>query len=316
MAQRTALVLVFAFGIAAAGIVGRFSTSPAASASRPVGPPERSTPRVAQTGSNGPESPSASSSADEPPDAAPSASGLGAARDRIVEERTAAYEKAAFRILFGIAAAQQQLQFSGAIDTDRDGQGEHGFFGELAGTRPLRVRDAQSGEFGLGETTLDPPFLPPEFGRVVADATGDGVVVYQGYVYKLYLPGPSRGESATDEWIAPGIGEAPAGGTPADALTRGEWGSDNCELFWCVYAWPIDAAPGETGRRAFFFNQYGTHLGLDNHDGQYRGLERVPAFDAALTKDLPASMLADLAPSSGSGANDGNEWRALDPRDF
>lgn len=62
----------------------------------------------------------------------------GRSSARIPSNEIASNERAAIADLRSIASAQAQLASSGAIDTDDDGVGEYGYFGELAGTAPLR----------------------------------------------------------------------------------------------------------------------------------------------------------------------------------
>ena len=61
---------------------------------------------------------------------------------KLMSARISANENAAIATLRSIASAQAQLQSSCAIDTDADGGGEYGFFGEMAGTAGLRIYDA------------------------------------------------------------------------------------------------------------------------------------------------------------------------------
>ena len=156
---------------------------------------------------------------------------------------------------------------------------------------------------------LDPPFLATAFGQVVADASGDGCVVRQGYVFKLFLPGPTPGVGAA----TPGLGEDPAGGAKAADVGLATWGSANCEIMWSAYAWPTDAE--KTGNRAFFINQEGDLLQYDNRDQEYEGIAAVaniPAFDAALSDELAGSMDTALGLRvMGLDANDGNVWTAV-----
>ena len=210
---------------------------------------------------------------------------------KLVSARISANENAAIATLRSIAAAQQQLQASAAIDTDADGGGEHGFFAELAGAQPIRIFNAGVPAIGAAGDLLDPTYLPVAFGNVISDGA-DGVVERQGYYFKMFLPDVSA--------VAP-IGaqpENPAGGNTAGALP----GSSNAEIMWCCYCWPVQAT--KTGNRAFFINQAGDILGTQNRPtqagGAYDAFVRVPAFDAAFTAagDMgsePALAAAGLA---------------------
>ena len=91
---------------------------------------------------------------------------------KLLSARIAANENAANATLRSIAAAQQQFQSSSAIDTDADGGGEFGFFGELAGGAEMRIFDDTTGLPALGagvDDLLDPPFLATAFGNIVDD---------------------------------------------------------------------------------------------------------------------------------------------------
>ncbi len=222
------------------------------------------------------------------------------------EARVSANENAAIATLRSITAAQCQLQASCAIDTDGDGGGEFGFFGELAGSVPLRAYDpsTESSVFAAGpDAVLYPPFLASAFGELTEDGLGHGVVERQGYYFKIYLPGTTVGETI------PGLPESATGGTRERDLAAG-WSSSDSELFWCAYAWPVTAA--KTGNRAFFVNQEGDLVQYDNRDADYEGLISPPSFGAAYSDGIPDSMLEDLGLAAmGFDANDGNVWTRL-----
>lgn len=199
---------------------------------------------------------------------------------KLVSARISANENAAIATLRSIAAAQQQLQSSAAIDTDGDGGGEHGFFGELAGTDPVREFQGVGVAAAVGANTLDPTYLPVAFGNVVTDGT-DGIVERQGYYFKMLLP---------DNTPARPIGfvaEAATGGNPA-----GLPGSSNAEIMWCCYAWPVQRT--KTGNRAFFINQAGDVIATLNNVAatSYNGTQTIPANDAAFS--VAADIGAEL----------------------
>ena len=135
---------------------------------------------------------------------------------KLVSARISANENAAIATLRSIAAAQQQLQSSAAIDTDGDGGGEHGFFGELAGTDPVREFQGVGVAAAVGANTLDPTYLPIAFGNVVTDG-GDGVVERQGYFFKMLLPNDTPARPIGF------VAEAATGGNPGTLP-----GSANC----------------------------------------------------------------------------------------
>lgn len=224
---------------------------------------------------------------------------------KLMSARLSANENAAIATLRSIAAGQQQFQSSVAIDTDADGGGEFGFFGELAGSDAMRVYDVATDSAALGvapDDLLDPPFLATVFGNLVSDGT-DGVVERQGYYFKIYLPGP------TAAGITPGLGEDPAGGAKTGDMGAA-WGSANCEIYWCAYAWPVTAE--KSGNRAFFINQEGDIIQYHNRDGAYDGLAAAPAFGAAYSNATANNMEEDLGLAvMGFTANDANVWTTV-----
>jgi prepilin-type N-terminal cleavage/methylation domain-containing protein len=225
----------------------------------------------------------------------------GLAIPRIVGARMSANENAAIATLRSIAAAQQQVNSSSSVDTDGDGGGEYCYIGELAGTAPVRALDLATLVPVIGATRLVPTHMPTPFGDIQADVAGHGCVERQGYLYKIFLP-----DANVDAALPTGgYAEAAAGGT--DPARLAAWGSGNCEVMWCVYAWPV--RPGQTGTRAFFLNQEGDIIAHDNKGGAYTGLLSTPAFDAALSDVVPGDFDQPLGLATlGNTANDGNLW--------
>ena len=224
---------------------------------------------------------------------------------KLMSARISANENAAIATLRSIASAQAQLQSSCAIDTDADGGGEFGFFGEMAGTAGMRVYDVGSGGAAVDpDAILDPAILPTAFGDIVSDGNTEGVVERSGYYFKIFLP------EATDGAVNI------AGAAESDATTGGSQdppttGSDNCEIIWCCYAWPV--AKESTGNRVFFINQEGDLLQTLNSDGQnspvpYEGLAAVPAYDAAFDSGGSSTL-------TGMGASLGITAQGLSPTD-
>lgn len=217
---------------------------------------------------------------------------------KLVSARVSANENATIGTLRTIVAAQAQLAASGAIDANGDGGGEAGYFGELSGATPYRIWTVGGPAIGAAGQTLDPSYLPQVFQAVQSDGS-DGVVEYQGYYFKMFLP--------DDADVAPvgALGEAAAGGNPGGALP----GASNAEVFWCCYAWPVQTS--KTGTRAFMVNQSGDVLATANTPvqpgGAYDGLVRVPAFDAAFS--LAGDMSSEPALAlRGLAAQDGLVW--------
>jgi prepilin-type N-terminal cleavage/methylation domain-containing protein len=228
---------------------------------------------------------------------------------KLMSARISANENAAIATLRSIASAQAQLQSSCAIDTDADGGGEFGFFGELAGTAPLRFYDAAADAPGIDVAVLDPSILPTAFGDVIQDSNNECVVARAGYYFKMFLP------DATNAGDIQGIAEdGPVG---VGGSTGGTFpDSNNSEVMWCCYCWPIE--PESTGNRCFFINQEGDLLqDLNNEGGSnvtifYEGLTSVPTFDAAYD-DTGSNNLTGMGAAMGIKAQgldsvDGNTW--------
>lgn len=206
--------------------------------------------------------------------------------------RIPAQESAAIAALRSITSAQAQVQASNAIDSDADGAGEYGSFGELTGVRPMRVSAAGApapGAAGIDE--LEPAVLSRVFGNI----DGNGVLVHKGYVYKIYLP--TAGPAPV------GIPEEADGGFRAGPFPD----PANSQFLWCVYAWPFDV--GVSGVRAFFANQEGEILASPN-----RGAGGLPVYESSTPANHPpfsaAYLNADMAGGIAIGAigSDGNLW--------
>ncbi len=228
---------------------------------------------------------------------------------KLMSARISANENAAIATLRSIASAQAQLQSSCAIDTDADGGGEYGFFGEMAGTAGMRIYDAAADAPGVDATAiLDPAILPTAFGDVITVAAGgESVVERAGYYFKIYLP---------DATVAGDIQGVPEDGPDGVGGFTGATypDSDNAEILWCCYAWPV--SPESTGNRAFFINQEGDLLQTLNNTNAaqtavlYDGLNAIPAFDAAFDTGGPLTgMGASLGiTAQGLAPADGNVW--------
>ncbi|MEM7307745.1 MAG: prepilin-type N-terminal cleavage/methylation domain-containing protein [Planctomycetota bacterium] len=222
---------------------------------------------------------------------------------KLMSARISANENAAVSTLRSIASAQHQLESSVAVDTDADGGGEFGFFGELAGMVAMRIYDAAADAPALGaapDDVLDPPILPTGFGDVIADTPGDGIVERQGYHFKMWLPDVTAGG------VTPAVSELNTGGADGGNLPD----PDNAEILWACYAWPVDAE--KTGNRCFFINQEGDLLQFDNRDESYEMLNG-PAFDAAFADDTGGGDMSTSLGITAMGftANDGNTWTVV-----
>ena len=238
---------------------------------------------------------------------------------KLMSARISANENAAIATLRSIASAQAQLESACAIDTDADGGGEYGYFGELAGTAPLRIYDVVADAPALDGNglTLDPPILPTAFSDTELVAA-EAVVERAGYMFKIYLPGPVvAGDIAGVPETGPdGVGGATAANFPDP---------DNCEILWCCYAWPAEAEA--TGNRAFFINQEGDLLQTANNESASNTVvfynSNIPA-NVPVTNAAYSDMVGDPNPNSitgmgaglgitamGENAEDGNLWTVV-----
>ncbi len=156
----------------------------------------------------------------------------------LLSARLAANESAAVATLRNIVSAQSQIQSQGAIDTDADGIGEHGWFAEMAGAIALRNP-------APGNVILTPPVLSGALGIIAAGGNG-GIVNKSGYLFEMYLPGAAG---------AP-VTEVAAGGSPGTEV------ANLAENTWACYAWPVGRQ--NTGNRAFVVNQTGDVLQTNN----------------------------------------------------
>jgi type II secretory pathway pseudopilin PulG len=217
---------------------------------------------------------------------------------KLMSSRLAANESAAISNLRAITSAQEQFRSMNAVDSDGDGGGEYGFLGELAGTAPLR--EFSGGGAAIGIDPLQPAVLSNAFGIITADGGAEGYTTRSGYCFKVYLPAASAGG------VTPAIAED--GGSVGGATAGSEPSGQNCEILWCAYAWPIEAA--KTGNRVFCVNQDGELIQFANKAGVYSGPDAGPASDAAYSSASAGNMGAALAIVDGS-ANDGNAWTPL-----
>ena len=199
----------------------------------------------------------------------------------LLSAKLAANESNAISTLRNLTSAQAQFQSIGAIDEDTDGTGEYGCFGELSGVTPLNNR-------GIGPATpLDPPILASSFRQPNAA----GIVPKSGYNFLVYLPDGL------------GAGTVETGG-PALPVANAGVDTDNCEIVWSAYAWPVDA--GTTGNRAFFVNHRGeiiqTRMDVFIHTGAV-----VPLWQHALAA-AAVDMSDNIAIATAIVGGDGNQW--------
>lgn len=203
---------------------------------------------------------------------------------KLLSARLSANEAAAISTLRSISSAQAQVQSSGAIDSDADGSGEYAYFGELSGVMPLR--DNVAGVAAIGANLLTPSIMSTAFGNMSQDpAAPGGIVVRSGYCFEMFLPDGNQAPTA-------GIAENPlTGGANPGALP----GSDNCEILWACYAWPMQA--NQTGNRCFFINQEGDLLQCQNRAAvPFEGVAGGPTWPEVFTGgDFAAPLLTGNA---------------------
>ncbi len=192
----------------------------------------------------------------------------------LLSARLNANESAGIATLKNISSAQAQCQASGVIDTNSNGAGEYGFFGELSGKTVTR-----------GATqTISPPVLSAAFGGVALAR-----VSRSGFLFQMWLPDAASGAIAED-------------------ATGGDTGNDNgvdsgkSETLWCCYAWP--QVHGNSGKRTFFINQSGDVLATNAAVVTYNGSTTVPAFTAAFL----SSTSINGSVAANSLGSDGNTW--------
>jgi type II secretory pathway pseudopilin PulG len=211
---------------------------------------------------------------------------------KLLSARLAANEATAISTLRLLTTAQEQMRGRGSIDTDSDGAGEFGYFGELTGTVPMRKGVGGAPAPGvLGVDDLTPAILAAAFGRVDAQS----LTTRSGYHFQLWLPGTPVGA------LTPAIAElATIGGANPASFPD----SDASEVLWCAYAWPVDTE--NTGNRAFFVNQDGSLMQCANRGAvPYGGTVKMPAFDEAYVTpgDMSSAIRAGMI-----GGNDGTFW--------
>jgi prepilin-type N-terminal cleavage/methylation domain-containing protein len=208
----------------------------------------------------------------------------------LLSARVNANESAAIATLRSIASSQAQVQASGAIDCNNNGQGEYGFFAELSGQQAVRTGDPALAAPGAG-AAIAPPVLSTSFGAV--NATGQ--VGRSGYVFQMILPGVNLGF----------LPEGTLGVVPAVSAS-------NAEVMWACYAWPNSFR--NSGNRAFFVNQAAEVLATNNivsaaapnaYSGTGAGAN-LPVWNAAFMPSAMSSMNHSVA--ANAIGEDGKRW--------
>ena len=209
----------------------------------------------------------------------------------LLSARLNANESAAVATLKNISSAQSQCQASGVIDTNANGQGEYGYFGELSGRFGIRNTGSAVTVAAAANNTISPPVLSAAFGTIA-----NGAVSRSGYFFRMFLPDVNgAGVAEIDDGLASGTG--------VDA--------SQSEVLWCCYAWPT--LKGNSGNRTFFVNQSGDVLATQatsaTATSQYGVAGAAPGYDAAFV--ATGSMSGPTAPANTTTAGlgvDGNTW--------
>lgn len=201
----------------------------------------------------------------------------------LLSSRTIANESAAIATLRSIASSQAQCRSSAAIDTNGNGSGEYGFLAELSGA--TGVRSDESG--GVSTQRITPAVLSGAFGGVQ-----NSRITRSGYLFQMFLPSSAA---------AP-LTEAAAGGGAGVSVAAAE-----SEILWSCYAWP--ASRGNSGRRAFFVNQWGEVLSCSNDVARYNGL-LGPGGTAAVLGTVGGANMASSIAANATG-QDGEVWRVV-----
>lgn len=184
----------------------------------------------------------------------------------------------AIATLHKIWSAQSQCQASGVIDTNNNGQGEYGYFGELAGRTAIR-----------GNTqSITQPVLSAAFGNIVTAR-----VQRSGYTFQVFLPSTAAAGVAEDE-------------TGGDVTNDNGVDPGQAELLWCCYAWPCFV--GKSGNGAFFINQSGNVLASRNNVTKYSGTSRPPKPMAAF---LPTETNMGGRIAVNTIGTDGESWSVV-----
>lgn len=185
---------------------------------------------------------------------------------------------AAIATLRNIWSAQSHCQASGVIDTNNNGQGEYGYFGELAGRTAIR-----------GNTqSITPPVLSAAFGNV-----NGARVSRSGYYFQMFLPSTAAAGVAEDE-------------TGGDVTNDNGVDPGQAEVLWCCYAWPCSV--GKSGDDAFFINQSGNLLASRNNVTKYGCTSRPPKPMAAF---LPTETNMGGTIAVNTIGTDGESWSVV-----
>jgi len=203
-------------------------------------------------------------------------------------------ETAAIATLRTIVSAQAQISTSAKIDADLDGRGEHGTFAEMtgaAGVRRAYIVASGGSDFSAVGSKMNPAVLT----SVMARTDAQGFATKAGYAFMIYLPDtadPNGFVHETGPSDTPGL----AGGTATVSV-------DGAEVYWCIYAQPVNR--GNSGNRRFFANQRGEIMHSTNDVAKADGTVTPPAGNSAFLGDNITGPSA-----LGTIGRDGDTWKA------
>jgi len=192
----------------------------------------------------------------------------------LLSSRLNANETAAIATLRNIVSAQAQFQSTALADTNNNGVGEHGFFGEMSGAIGVR-----------GGSTIQVPTLSSAF----RSANAQGIVSRSGYLFVLALP-DAAGNAVTVDNIA-------------------NVNADLAEHTWACYAWPNSF--GNSGNRTFFVNQSGNIVATEDSSYSGNGGGVIPFDAAAAFGGSGSSDTITGSVAAGTSGRDGNFWKTV-----
>lgn len=194
----------------------------------------------------------------------------------LIAARESANETAAIQTARSICTAEAQFWKSTMADEDGDATGEYGTLGEMSGKVGVRGGASKA---------------PTDLSASMRLVSGFGEVSKSGYLFRMYLPGPG------------GIGQREAAG---GGLAAGVVDTDESEVRWCCYAYPISY--GMSGTRTFFINE---HAEISFTDAaSYSGANCTALrAGAAFRTGTVDSMTGAIA--VGTRGSDGNFWRPV-----
>jgi prepilin-type N-terminal cleavage/methylation domain-containing protein len=196
----------------------------------------------------------------------------------LLSARLNANETAAVATLRNISSAQAQFQASSHADSDNDGTGEFGVFGELSAGTVVRSTTV----------TINPSVLSGAFKTVNAN----GEVTRSGYIFQMFLPG-AAGVAVPED---------------ANGGATGAIDDDLAETTYCCYAWPANY--NNSGNRTFFVNQTGdvTATDVSTYTGN-NGIADANAGAAFMPGGAATAITGNVA--IGTIARDGEMWKQV-----